>query len=175
MPRPRLLLCVLLAGCSVTRNTNPQPPPSAVRTTLDDTIRAVAVRRLAGDGWRATVTDIARSGQSADNPDEVWQESVWVVTFVAHGPDGTPRLLRQPEMAAVLRGMQSSVWGLVWGAGGDVQDPAEGEGFRERWVFCPYKLTGAAGWARITLGPLTGKDEETVSRLELVIRELPAK
>ena len=174
MGRPILLLLVA-AGCTLSRAAVAPPPPTVVRTTLTESVRTLVAARLAGDGWRGEVLDLSRAGQSADNPDEAWDETSFRVRFAATGPDGGERLLAQPEMAALLRGLRADVRKLVTNAGGENQDTTEGELFRERWLLVPYKLGPTAGWVRVTVGPASGRHEETHSRLELGVRELPAR
>ena len=168
-------LVLVAAGCTAGRTTVAPAPPTVVRATLAHTIRTLVEPRLEADGWRGEIVEVSQTGQSASNREEEWDETTLRVTFAARGSDGDPRLLTQPEMAALLRGVRSDVRRLVSGFGGENQDTSDGEVFRERWLACPYKIGDTAGWVRATVGPASHKAEETVTRVELVIREMPAK
>ncbi len=173
----RLLGLTLLAtiGCTTGRSTLAPTQPTAVRSGLIELLRPLVETRLVGDGWRGEVLEITRTGQSAANPDEVWDEVVLGVTFVANTDDGDERLLSQTEMTGVLRALRGDVRRVVSAVGGENQDSAEGEMYRERWLICPYGVGDTVGWVKVTAGPASHKAEETTSRLEFVIRESPVR
>jgi hypothetical protein len=171
-----IALPLLLAGCMTGRLTQTQAPHTPIRVTVAETVREMLAARLeATDAWRGEIVGVSQSGQSATNPGEEWDETTLTVTFAATGNDGEPRLLTQPEMADLLRGLRSHLRRVVTQFGGENQDTSEGEAFRERWLAVPYKLGAVAGGMRATVGPASHKADETVSQLVLTVRETPTK
>lgn len=169
-----LALPLLLAGCMTGRLVHTQAAQTPIRVTITESVREVVAARLeAADAWRGEVVSVSQTGQSATNPGEEWDDTTLTVTFAARGNDGEPRLLTQPEMADLLRGMRSHLRRVVTQFGGENQDTSEGEAFRERWLAVPYKLGTVAGGMRATVGPASHKAEETVSQLVLTVRETP--
>ncbi len=163
-----------LAGCASGRSPMPAPPVTAARTSLIDSAGPIVLKALRGAGWEAEIVDTSKSGQSAVNPDEMWDENPARVTFTARRPGGGPSVLTPDESAAVLRGVRAEVRRFVEASGGEVLDPTDGEAYREKWVVVPYRIDKTAGTARATIGPASGRPEETANRLELVVREQDA-
>lgn len=171
-----IALALMLTGCMTGRLAQTQAPQTPIRVTIAETVREmVAARFEAADTWRGEIVEVSQTGQSASDPGEGWDETTLTVTFAARGNDGALRLLTQPEMADLLRGLRSHLRRVVTQFGGENQDTSEGEAFRERWLAVPYKLGTVAGGVRATAGPASHKAEETVSRLVLTVRETPTR
>jgi hypothetical protein len=165
----------LAVGCAVSRSPMPAPPVSPVRGTLIDSARSILEKNLRGEGWEAEVTDTSKRGQTAVNQDEEWDETSAWVTFTARRPDGGPTLLTPDEATAVIKGVRADVRRLVQNSAGEVLDATEGEAYREKWVVVSYRIDKIAGTARVKIGPATDRPEETANRMEVVVREQPAK
>lgn len=164
-----------LAGCTVGRPLQP-PPPTAVRSILADGVRIEAEKNLAAEGWQFDLLDSSKRGQTAVNDTEEWDENqAWVVFTARKGDDPAPVLLSPTDATPILRGVRADVRKLVSAAGGEVQDTAEGESYRERWVMVSYKVDKVSGWVRACVRAASDLPEETNNRLEITVREQPLR
>lgn len=167
-------VALMMVGCTVGRPMT-APSPTPVRASLIDAAAPLLEKQLRNDGWEFQTGEIAKRGQTAVNAEELWDENTTFVTFTAKRPDAEPKLLRPEESTVLLRGMRSDIRKVIQSWGGEALDTTEGEGYRERWLIIPYKLDRVLGTVRLRIGPATDRAEETMNRLDLVIREQPER
>ena len=162
-------------GCSTSNTSLQNAPSSVVRPSLIASATTLLEKNLKGEGWTAVITETSKRGQTAVNSDEEWDENSAWVTFIARRDNADPRLLTPSEAAQVLKAFRLDIRRLVFNANGDPLDSSEGEAYRERWLIVPYQIDSVSGTVKVTIKAASDKPEETVNRLEVVIREQRTK
>ena len=110
-----LLTAVL--GC-VGRSAMPTPPQSSFRQSLGYTTPQLLTRSVQSEGWQVEILDRSKSGQTAVNNAEEWDQStIWVV-FAAKRAEGLPVVLTPEQGKPVLANLKSDLRKMIQNNGG---------------------------------------------------------
>ena len=169
------LVAALAAGCALNRPATTVPAESPVRANLRSAAADILKRNATGDGWEASGLTSDTAGQTAADPDDSWDENTARLTFTPVDPDGRARELTTADLADLLGRVRADVKRAVLAADGEVLDTTDGEQYRERGFELNYKLDKVAGRVRGRAAPASGAADEPAVRLELTVRERPAK
>jgi hypothetical protein len=160
-----------LLGCLI--DGRPTTLESAVRLPIQDKIIGLIEKQLNRDSWRGAIVSRTDDGRVSTNPTDLWSESSIVLDVEAKREDSSSMVISTEDSVTVLNALRRRLRDLVEDNKGEQLDWTIHEAYRERRLVFRYKSGHVLGWIQIRLFPKSDRPEETLTRFEIIIHELP--
>jgi hypothetical protein len=173
-----LVFSLALGFCGCLLNvaqTDPRATETPIRYTVIDKLPAALAKAFQRDGWTAEITRTKTNGLAAQNPNEIWSESHLEFTIMTKRNEAEEELFPLELYGPALKKIKSRMSDAISEQGGELIDTVYSEVYRERQMDVVYKFGAVAGRITLRILPRTNRDDETRTKVEIVIHEQPVE